>query len=180
MDFPRWKGRQSHSQYHGYRGHGDARCQGVCGHDIDFSRNISISAIKSFVFIFNFSVRFAYRKQHEWRHGHDRYHHHYSDVMMRAMASQITGVSIVYSIVCLCADLRKYQSSASLAFLGGIHRWPVNSPRKGPVTRKMFPFDDVIMVAHHVVPRFKAIKHGGSHTAFNYCGHNNQYDSWNK
>ena len=27
----------------------------------------------------------------------------------------------------------------------GIHRWPVNSPHKGPVTRKMFPFDDVIM-----------------------------------
>ena len=27
----------------------------------------------------------------------------------------------------------------------GIHRSPVNSPHKGPVTRKMFPFDDVIM-----------------------------------
>ena len=27
----------------------------------------------------------------------------------------------------------------------GIHRWPVNSPHKGPVTRKMFPLDDVIM-----------------------------------
>ena len=27
----------------------------------------------------------------------------------------------------------------------GIHRWPVISPHKGPVTRKMFPFDDVIM-----------------------------------
>ena len=27
----------------------------------------------------------------------------------------------------------------------GIHRWPVNSPHKGPVTRKMIPFDDVIM-----------------------------------
>ena len=40
---------------------------------------------------------------------------------------------------------RKYQSSASLAFVRGIHRWPVNSPNKGPVTRKMFPFYDVIM-----------------------------------
>ena len=28
--------------------------------------------------------------------------------------------------------------------LQGFHRWPVNSPHKGPVTRKMFPFDDVI------------------------------------
>ena len=32
-----------------------------------------------------------------------------------------------------------------MAFVRGIHRWPVNSPHKGPVTRKMFPFDDVIM-----------------------------------
>ena len=40
---------------------------------------------------------------------------------------------------------RKHQSSASLAFVRGIHRWPVNSLHKGPVTRKMFPFDDVIM-----------------------------------
>ena len=42
-------------------------------------------------------------------------------------------------------DQRKHQSSASLAFMRGIHRWPVNSPHKGPLTRKMFPFDDVIM-----------------------------------
>ena len=43
------------------------------------------------------------------------------------------------------ADKKKHQSSASLAFLRGIHRWPVNLPHKGPVTRKMFPFGDVIM-----------------------------------
>ena len=42
-------------------------------------------------------------------------------------------------------DQRKHQSSASLTFVRGIHRWPVNSPHKRPVTRKMFPFDDVIM-----------------------------------
>ena len=42
-------------------------------------------------------------------------------------------------------DQRKHQSSASLAFVWGIHRGPVNSPHKGPVTRKMFPLDDVIM-----------------------------------
>ena len=43
------------------------------------------------------------------------------------------------------ADQRKHQSSTSLAFVRGIHRWPVNSPHKWPVARKMFPFDDVIM-----------------------------------
>ena len=61
------------------------------------------------------------------------------------MASQITSLAIVYSTV-IQAHQRKLQSSASLAFVLGIHRWPVNSPHKGPVTRKMFPFDDVIMV----------------------------------
>ena len=70
---------------------------------------------------------------------------HYNYVIMGAMASQITDVSIVYSTVWSGADQRKYQSSASLDFVSGIHRWPVNSPHKGPVTRKMFPFDDVIM-----------------------------------
>ena len=43
------------------------------------------------------------------------------------------------------ADQRKHQSSASLAFVRGIHRGPVNSQRKWPVTRKMLPFDDVII-----------------------------------
>ena len=66
---------------------------------------------------------------------------HYTDVIMSAMASQITGVSIVYPTVCPGADQRKHQNSASLAFVRGI----VNSPQKGPVTRKMFPFDDVIL-----------------------------------
>ena len=55
-------------------------------------------------------------------------------------------VSILYSAVCLDADQRKHQSSAPMAFMRVIHRWPVNSPHKGPVTRKMFPFDDVIVV----------------------------------
>ena len=65
---------------------------------------------------------------------------HYTVVIMSANASQITGVSIVYSRVCSGADQRKHQSSASLAFVTGIHRWSVNSPHKGPVTRTMFPF----------------------------------------
>ena len=64
---------------------------------------------------------------------------------MSAMATQINGVSIVYLTVCSDACQGKHQSSESLAFMKGIHRWTANSPRKGPVTRKMFPFDDVIM-----------------------------------
>ena len=61
------------------------------------------------------------------------------------MASQITSFPIVYSTVYSGADQRKHQSSESLAFVRGIHRSPVNSPHRGPVTRKRFPFDDVIM-----------------------------------
>ena len=63
---------------------------------------------------------------------------------MGAIASQIASLAIVYSAVYSDADQRKHQSSASLAFVRGIHRGPVNSPHKWPVTRKMFPFDDVI------------------------------------
>ena len=70
---------------------------------------------------------------------------HYDDVIMASMASQITSLTIVYSTVYSDADQRKLQSSASLVFVWGIHRGPVNSPHKWPVTRKMFPFDDVIM-----------------------------------
>ena len=57
-------------------------------------------------------------------------------------ASQITSLTIVYSIVYSDADQRKHQSSATLAFVRGIHR----RPHKWPVTRKIFPFDDVIMM----------------------------------
>ena len=70
---------------------------------------------------------------------------HYNDVIMEAIASQITSLTIVYSIVYSDADQRKHQSSASLVFVWRIHRGPVNSPHKWPVTRKMFLFDDVIM-----------------------------------
>ena len=67
---------------------------------------------------------------------------------MGAMASQITSPTIVYSTVYSGADQRKHQSSPSQAFVRGIHRWRVNSPHKWLVTRKMFPFDDVIMLWH--------------------------------
>ena len=70
---------------------------------------------------------------------------HSSDVIMGAMASQITSLTSVSSTVYSGADRRKHQSSASLAFVRGIHRWPVNSPHKWPVTPKMFPSDDIIM-----------------------------------
>ena len=82
---------------------------------------------------------------------------HYSGVIIGATASQITSVSIVYSTVCSGADQRK-QSSASLAFVRGIHRRPVISQHKGPVTRKICPFNDVIMrklnpVSMEVIPK---------------------------
>ena len=67
------------------------------------------------------------------------------DSIMSTVASQIISLTIVYSTVYSDADQNNYQSPASLAFVRGIHRGPVNSPHKWPVTRKMFPFHDVIM-----------------------------------
>ena len=72
---------------------------------------------------------------------------------MGAIASQITSLTIVYSTVYPDADQRKHQSSASLAFVRGIHRGPVNSPHKWSVTRKMFSFDDVIMTEVKILAR---------------------------
>ena len=71
---------------------------------------------------------------------------HYSDVIITMMVPQITSHTVVYSTVYSDADQRKHQSTASLAFVWGIHRDLVNSPHKGPVTQKMFLFDDVIMI----------------------------------
>ena len=75
---------------------------------------------------------------------------HQNDVIMGSMASQITSLTIVYSTVYSGADQRKHQSRASLAFVRGIHREPLNSPHKEPVTGKMFPFDDIIMFAQMI------------------------------
>ena len=68
----------------------------------------------------------------QWRHnGHDGVSNHQPDeCLLNRLFSHRS---------------KKYQSSASLAFVRGIHRWSVNSPHKGPVTRKMFPFHNVIM-----------------------------------
>ena len=70
---------------------------------------------------------------------------HYRDVIMGTMVSQITSFTIVYSTVYSGADQRKHKSSASMDVERGIHWSPMNSPHNGTVTRKMFPFDDVIM-----------------------------------
>ena len=68
---------------------------------------------------------------------------YYNDVIMSAIASKLTGVSIVCSAVCSGVDQRK--PYALLAFMRRIHQWPVDSLHKGQVTQKMFPFDDVIL-----------------------------------
>ena len=75
---------------------------------------------------------------------------YYIDVIMSTMTSQITSLTVVYSTVYSDADQRKHQSSTSLAFERVIHREPVNSPHKWPVTQKMFPYDDVIMVGRFI------------------------------
>ena len=87
------------------------------------------------------------------RHGfslvYQDYSYCYNDVIIGTIASQITSLMIAFSTIYLDTDQRTHQSSASLAFVRGIHRRPVNSPHKWPVTRKMFPFDDVIMIVCH-------------------------------
>ena len=70
---------------------------------------------------------------------------HCDDIIMSVMASQITSLTIVFPTAYLCSDQRKHQSSASLVFAREIHRWPMNSPHKGPKTWKRLPFDDVVM-----------------------------------
>ena len=83
---------------------------------------------------------------------------HYNDVIMGAMASQITSLTIVYSAVYSGADQRKHKSSGSLAFVRGIHRW-----HKWPVARKMFPFDDVITIQQYYFTSTETIVNWGHH-----------------
>ena len=70
---------------------------------------------------------------------------HYDDVIMTTIASQITSLTVVYSTVYSDADQSKHQKLRVTGLCVGNSPGPVNSPHKGPVTRKMFPFDDVIM-----------------------------------
>ena len=89
---------------------------------------------------------------------------HYDDVIMGTMASQITSLTIVYSTDYSGADRSKHQSSASLAFVWGMHRGPVNSPHKWPVTRKIFPFDDVIMDCRYMISKYTMCVISHTHT----------------
>ena len=90
---------------------------------------------------------------------------------MSAMAPHITRLTIVYSSVYSGADQNKHKRSASLDFLRGIHRWPVNSPHKGPVTWKMFSFDDVIIkVKSKQQPVCQTEKTGYKQAIFIYLG----------
>ena len=70
---------------------------------------------------------------------------HYNDVIMSAMASQIISIPTACSAVCSGTHERIHQSSVSLAFVRENHRWPVDSSHKGPVMRKIFSFDNVII-----------------------------------
>ena len=92
------------------------------------------SNIKATLIIFNGSM--VTITMREWQHNPLRWRHNGCDSVSNDQPRE-----------CLLrrAHQRKHQSSASLAFVRGIHRRPVNSPHKWPVTRKMFPFDDVIM-----------------------------------
>ena len=85
--------------------------------------------------------------------------HHYDDVIMGTMESQITSLTIVYSTVYSDADQRKHQSSTSLAFVWGIHRGPVNSLHKWPVTPVTQQFDDVIMPSNKTSYTLKSWSH---------------------
>ena len=112
-------------------------------HDIRLSGSSDISTTTDqrridFLLIFIFFFFLSYNKF--------PYIPHYDDVTMGTIASLITSLTIVYATVYADAYQRKHQSTASLAFVWGIHRRPGNSPHKWPVTRKMFPFDDVIMM----------------------------------
>ena len=87
-----------------------------------------------------------HRSSSEWTRRMDTLDiNHYNDAIMDPRASQITSLTIIYSTAYSGADQRNHQSSASLTFVRGIHRWPVNSPHKWPVTRKMFSCDDFFM-----------------------------------
>ena len=138
--FPR--GRQGafilHNLYHGRVLPGIARSQGISSYGIDLT-------LQEYFGLSNKICHF--RTFPDWW----RTWLHYGDVIMDAMASQITSLAVVYSTVYSDVDQGKHQSSASLAFVWEIHRGPVNSPHKWPVTRKMFPFDDVIMINYFII-----------------------------
>ena len=77
---------------------------------------------------------------------------HYDDVIMGVMESQITSLTSVYSTLYSSVDQSKHPSSASLAFVWGIHRGPVNSPHKCQSRGKCFHLmtSSCCWKAHHI------------------------------
>ena len=75
---------------------------------------------------------------------------HYNDVIMGEIASQITSLTIVFSTVYSDADKKNPSQLRVTGLCAGNSPGPVNSPHKWPVTRKMFPFSDVIMLCHFI------------------------------
>ena len=68
------------------------------------------------------------------------------DMILKWARWRITSpASRLFTQRCIQAQIKENINALSLAFVRGIHRWPVNSPHKWPVMQKMFPFDDVIM-----------------------------------
>ena len=104
-------------------------------HDTRNMVNIYLWIPSFLVFRFPFQRQFYHRNSH------------YCDVIMGTMASQITSLTMVYSTMYSGADQREHQSSASLAFVRGIHRWPVNSPHKWPVPRKIWWRHHAILIS---------------------------------
>ena len=110
--------------------------------------SVSVNALELHLFCIDPSVWFTVYIQEPLVLSSMGQNHHHNDVIMiiNVMASQITSLTIVYSTVYSGTDQRKHRSYASLAFARGIQWWLVNSPHKGPVMQKIFPFDDFIMV----------------------------------
>ena len=96
--------------------------------------HIHCKACKSHHFMYN--TKFMIRQVHYCTS-------HCNDFRIGAMASQITGVSIVWSTVCSGAEQQQQQQKIKAP-----RHWgeSMDSNNKGPVTRRMLPFDDVIMV----------------------------------
>ena len=78
---------------------------------------------------------------------------HYIDVIMTTIASQITSLTVVYSTVYSDADQRRHQSSASLAFVWGIHRDRWIPRTKGQLRRNCFH----LMTSSWEVVRFRLV-----------------------
>ena len=72
--------------------------------------------------------------------------YHYNDVIMSTMTSQITSFAIVYSTVYLMRISKKTSTPRVTGLCEGNSPLTGGFRHKGSVTRKMFPFDDVIML----------------------------------